>query len=195
MRRPVCPDNQIDIFPRETMERLFAHPIVVPPKLDLPFPRNAEISSERVAEILDISVRTLGRLLDRGLLRHYEIDGGLRNHWRIEFASLVQYCNTLREQADMPPCKLPGKGLRPRAEDLLPFPKADTVDIDFVADKLDCGRTMVLQLVQAGRLRAYRLYDWPAVPWRIDVRSLETYIQGLHSQAHKPALTPSASRR
>jgi hypothetical protein len=196
MRRPVCPDNQIDIFPPETMAELFAHKDAPPaPKLDLPFPRNAEVSFDRVAEILDVSASTLRRLLKKNFLRHYPIAGKRVSYARIEFASLVDYCNSLRAQCDLPPCPVPPRGLRPRADDMLPFPKADTVTIDFVTERLECGETLVLGLIEDGTLRAYRFVIGGRSTWRIDVRSLEAHIQKMHEHAARPVRRLSPATR
>ena len=186
MKRNLIPEGQISIFPAEVMTELFRHPQPPPaPKLDLPFPQTASIDQERAARILDASRRTVRRLCERELLKHYRIGGRNVGSLRIEYWSLVTYCDELRMKAGVRPRAALAKNTRPKDRDILPFPTDETVTVDFVTDKLDCGRQLVLDMIEEGKLTAYRLIDEPNASWRIWVRSLERYIESLHRQARQ----------
>jgi hypothetical protein len=182
MRRPLCPEGQEHIFPPDVMAALSSHTVVAPPKLALPFPRNEEISMDRVAEILDISPRTVRRLHKSGHLHGYVMGRKAVGATRLQYSSLVTYCDQLRLRYGFPARRPPAKGFRTNPRDLLPFSKEFTCTLKFAMDALDCGQKLITDLLESGSLDGYRL-NGGSSSWRIDVRSLERYIESLRRQA------------
>lgn len=182
MKRAVCPVGQIDIFSPEEMEKLFAHQHQELPKLELPIPQRDEVDTIRVAAILHVNPVTVCRLCERGDLKSYTLGGRKTSGWRISFTGVLEFCDRLRLRAGIPPRKPAPRGFRPKDEEILPFPWGETIDLPFAMDQLNCGRAKVLQLIESGRLTAYRLIDDSTGPWRIHRRSLERYIASLHRQ-------------
>ncbi|MFC6645487.1 helix-turn-helix domain-containing protein [Granulicella cerasi] len=193
MKRRTCIEGQTHIFSPEVMATITGHRIRSVPNLALPFPRTAEVSVERVSEILGVSTRSVLRLVQAKLFAAYS-PGGPGTMTRIKFDSLVEFCDNLRLAAGVAPRKPSPKGLRPRADDLLPFSLEDTITTERVMDVLDCGKTLVTELIEAGTLTAYKIINKPSAPWRIDVRSLERYMEKLRAQAAATSRQPATAR-
>lgn len=152
------------------------------PRLDLPFQQAEAVDARRVAKILAVSHHTVVRMMNRKLLRNYRV--GL--NWRIEYESVVEYCNELRVAYRVSEHQLlrkPARG-RLRDEDLLPFPIAQTIYAKEVERRLDIGRRPVIYLIEQGDLVGYQiLIDAAASPYRIYRPSFERYLASLHAQA------------
>ena len=153
------------------------------PKLALPFQRSAEVDKARVAKIFGVSQPTVFRMIEAKLFRTYPHPSGKGR--RIEYDSVVAYCNRLRleyrisEQMVRPP-----RGRRLRDEDLLPFPLKDTVDLKYVCRVLDCDGSAAQHLIEEGALTGYQVQIGRAgCPWRIYLPSLERYVASLHAEA------------
>ena len=168
-------DNQFELFETQTACELTPRP-------DLPFQRSAEIDVSRVMRILAVSRHTVLRMLRNHLLRNYWIG----NTPRIEYDSVVEYCNLLRVHYRISEDRLlrkPARG-RLRDEDLLPFPIAQTIYAGEVERRLDVARQNVIYLIEQGDLVGYQvLIDAAASPFRVYRPSLERYIASLHAQA------------
>jgi hypothetical protein len=163
------------------------------PKLVLPFQLKDEIDVRRIGRILGVEEATARRMVKAKLFRRYQV--APLTPWRIEYDSVVDYCNRLRlEYRISPRLKAPAPGRRHRDEDLLPFPLAESLSIKEVRDTLRCERRTVLHLIETGSLTGYRIYPeelaGSASRWRIWRRSLLEYIGSLHASA-----APSISLR
>lgn len=171
--------NQIELFEG------FNAPATRAPKLGLPFQKSETIDVKRAAAVFRVSGKTIVRMCERGLLRHYKLDGG-RANWQIEYCSVVEYCDRLRVEnaiSDSRAQLKPGHKRR-RDDELLPFPFAQTIFIADAMARLECSDVQVLKLIECGSLVAYRvLVDRPGSPWRIHEPSLDRYIQKLHTMA------------
>lgn len=165
--------------------------------ISLPFQRSQEIDVERARKILHVSVKTMRRILDKKVIRAYRLvgAGSKCNPWRIEYASLVEYCDQLRVDHGISPRSVGAMTLRGRRRDvdLLPFPIEETISVSDVAERLVCSEMTVLLLIESGTLVAYRLLNLPGGwPWRIHSLSLDRYLRNLNEQAAK---RPTTTRR
>jgi hypothetical protein len=150
------------------------------PRLALPFQRSQEIDLGRAASILGSNPFTVRRMVLAKLFRAYQLPGS--KQYRIEYNSVVDYCNQLRLHYRISEDRLLRKPLRGRLrdEDLLPFPMAATIGVAEVRAALDCTHTTVLHLLEEGALVGYQLFiDLRGCPWRIYAPSLERYLQDL----------------
>jgi hypothetical protein len=161
------------------------------PKLALPFQQSEAIDVTRVCRILDTNKNTVIRLLREGYLSGYQVHRS--KYWRIEYSSVVDYCNRLRVEYRIGTrAVVPAGGFRVKDKALLPFPPAETLTIEDVREVLDCGRKAVLYMIDEGVLTAYQLkLGAPESPWRIYRRSLERYMESLWAQARAQPVTPS----
>jgi excisionase family DNA binding protein len=152
------------------------------PKLALPFQQCEAIDVRRVAKVLAVSHRTVHYILKRGDLCGYRIG----TSWRLEYSSLVDYCNRLRLHYGITEAgllKKPTLG-RLRDQDLLPFPLAETIYAAEVQKRLDIARATVSNLILQGDLIAYQpLIGSRSCPYRIYRPSFERYLGRLHIQA------------
>lgn len=165
------------------------------PRLELPPQRPSEIDMPRVCGILGISIWTARRMVQAGLFTGHHAPGSI--FWRVDYNSLVDYCNQLRVKylissrlSRLPP------GRRHRDEDLLPFPLRFTIDANEARSRAyDFARRSVFRLLEEGALTGYRLYEGSGSAWRIDERSLERYLESLRPMvpAAKASLPQSAS--
>ena len=143
------------------------------PKLVLPFQRSEEVDINRVARILGVNRTTVCRMLEAGVIHNFRIG---RGRPRIEYNSVVEYCDRLRvEYRISSRAVLPLKGRRHRDRDLLPFPLDETIGVSDVRAMLDCPRETVQFLIEEGTLIGYKLSD-SGSPWRIWKRSVERSI-------------------
>jgi excisionase family DNA binding protein len=152
------------------------------PKIALPFQRSAEIDMRRIGKILGISSATVQRMIEAKLFNSYKIPGGRP---RIEYESVVEYCNRLRLEyriTSNPLHKI--RGRRYRDEQLLPFPLKDTITFAEVQRMLDCTKETVMRLIEEGRLSAYQVYiGMRGSPWRIQRSSFARYLESLKQPA------------
>jgi hypothetical protein len=129
---------------------------------------------------------TVHRMLRDHLLSAYQIRAGKRAPWRIEYDSVVAYCNRLRVHHFISEDRLlrtPKQG-RLRDEDLLPFPTEQTIDASEVMRRLGISRETVTGLIQAGHIVGYQiLIETKSCPWRIYAPSLDRYLASLHAEA------------
>lgn len=183
MRRSACPEGQIHIFSPEEMAELFAHPKPAAPLPPLPFERNKEIDIARACRILDTNNTTVRVLLKKKLIRSYKIKGGKTGNstYRIEHASIVEYCDQLRLTYHIAPRK-PVAG-RPADHTILPFPASETISTQDVMDHLDVSLNTVRKLFDTGDLIAYQLIVDSNSPWRIWRPSFVRYLETLRRDA------------
>lgn len=178
-------DAQFELFesPTPAAER--------PPKLELPFQRSAEIDKARVAKILGVSHATASRMVEAKLFRAYRSPG--EKILRIEYDSVVAYCNRLRLEYRISEKMIERpRGRRLRDEDLLPFPLKDTISLKEVCRVLDCDGSAAQRLIEEGALTGYQVQIGRAgCPWRVHLPSLERYVASLHAEA---AAAPSPHR-
>ena len=162
------------------------------PQLRLPFPDVKTIDVARCCAILHIVPATVYRLLRTPLsfdseemsLRGYNT---MRNApIRIEYASMVRFCDALRERHGIPDRRPAPVFGRWRDEDLLPFPWADTITSYDAAEVLNVDRTKVLLRIEAGQFEAYQIVRMS--DWRISRSSLAKAIEGfgIHQASARP---------
>jgi hypothetical protein len=191
MRRQVCPELQIDIFDADTMHQLFAHPAPEEPLPALPFERNKDVDTIRASKMLATSGNTIRRMLDDNLIRHYQIRGGIyAREYRIEHASVVEYCDKLRLKYGISPRRA-SKGPRPPDSEILPFPANETINVGSVMGSLDVSRKVAINLIESGELIGYKLVPLESAPWRIHRPSLVAYLQKLRRDASTPMVAVS----
>lgn len=154
------------------------------PKLALPFQRSSEIDVERTRRILGVSNRTVHRMLENGLIRAYRAPDTKNAAWRIEYSSVVEYCDKLRVRYCISDQRagLNGSRKRYRDHELLPFPLSETIYLADVQERLECSDQAVVHLIQTGSLVGYQvLFEQRGSPWRIYAPSLDRYIASLHA--------------
>jgi excisionase family DNA binding protein len=160
------------------------------PKLGLPFQKTQEIDVERVRKILGVSKQTIRRMLDNKLIRAYRAEDKWGS-WRIEYSSVVEYCNKLRVLHAISDKRvgLGGSRRRYRDHELLPFPLDQTVYVAEVQERLECSATAITHLIDSGKLVGYQvLFETPGCPWRIHAPSVDKYLASLHAMAGKSAI-------
>lgn len=179
-----CPDGQIHIFSDAEMAQLFAHPSPAAPLPPLPFARNKEIDVARACRILDTNLRTVQRMCQDKLIRSYKVRGGRKGRptYRIEHASVVEYCDMLRLEYHIPPRK--GSAVaRPVDDTILPFPAREAIYTQEVMDHLGVSQGTVRKLFDSGDLVAYQLIIGSNSPWRIWRPSFVKYLEQLQRDA------------
>lgn len=148
----------------------------------LPFAEKEWISVPRACSILSVAPTTFYRLRKlRGpdgkpLLETLDMGRGMH---RVKYASLVAFCDRIRERYAIPDRrpKLDHPMFRHRDEDLLPFPARDIMGttealtyLPFVND------AAVLSRIEEGCFEAYRLADAPLWRWRISRPSFAAWL-------------------
>jgi hypothetical protein len=164
------------------------------PKLELPFQKSSEIDVKRAQRILGITKRSIHRMLQDKRLSGYRAVDKNSSPWRIEYSSVVAYCDKLRMIYAISDRRVGRKpGARCRDHELLPFPLSETIGAAEVRKRLDCSHAAVLHLIDTGSLVGYQVVETTGSPWRIHAPSLEAYIRSLHVMAGKgPSSRPSA---
>jgi hypothetical protein len=151
-------------------------------QLVLPWAEREWIDVPRTCRILGCSWTTIVRLVEAGSIDL--LDFRRRGWKKIRYASVVTYCDRLREQfaiADRRP-PLSSPILRHRDEDLLPFPLRDTIGVADVREALNLGyQTRVLQFIEEGAFEAYQLI--PGSPWRVSLSSFQRWLDDRHAAA------------
>lgn len=181
---PTLDVAQFDLFGGEKPVALTS------PKLALPFQRTEEVDTVRVSRIFGVAKSTVRRMCERKLLRAYTMSGA-RGHWRIEYASVVEYCDELRVRHHISERRalLSGARRRYRDSDLLPFPLAETIYVPDICTRVGLATTAAIHLIEEGALVGYQLLiDTPGCPWRIHAPSLDRYLASCHAMA---AIDPS----
>jgi hypothetical protein len=161
---------------------LFAefHPAECAPKLELPFQGSAQIDLKRLQRILGIDPRTMRRMIHEKAFRSFCGPSGRR----IEYDSVVDFCNKLRVEFGISACSAKPRLGRMRDRDLLPFPLDETIGVPETCAILDCSVGACIGLIDEGKLVAYKIRNGHIkCPWRIHRPSLERYIASLHAQA------------
>ena len=140
----------------------------------LPFAEKEWISVDRSCSILGIGFTTLYRLRklrdeqDKPLIDVIDYGSGRRQ--RVLYASIVRFCDRLREKYAIPDQRppLPNEIFRHRDEHLLPFPLSDTIS---AKDALSClgydSLDPVWNFCEEGAFHSYQILPEPGSPWRI----------------------------
>lgn len=152
-------------------------------QLLLPFAEKEYVDVRRAGRILGLSPRAVLELHECGQIAI--IDYAKRKWKRVNYKSIVDLCDHLRQQFAIPDRRPPLSAayLRYRDEDLLPFPITDTMDVSSVMEVLGYNSPVPIYLmIEEGRFESYRLS--PRSPWRISATSLAAYLEGVHSRAH-----------
>jgi excisionase family DNA binding protein len=68
-----------------------------PDQLLLPWSPRFTVSTARVAEILDVSIQTVTRLIEDGTLRAYKVRDKPNSPWRISYDSVVAHCESIHQ--------------------------------------------------------------------------------------------------
>ncbi len=144
-------------------------------QLLLPFAEKEYISPKRAASILGVSYVTL---FDLHTAERIEmIDYAKFKHKRVRYASIVAFCDRLREHygiADRRPA-LPSPIFRYRDEDLLPFPLTDTLTVKEAMLILGYDSPFpVRQMIEQGLFEGYKISA--SSPWRISRISLASFL-------------------
>lgn len=154
------------------------------PKLTLPVQTVGEIDMRRLCRILGITIRTAQRMMEKGILRGYRVPH-VGNAWRIDYGSVVEFCDRLRVRYCISDSRARLEGIRRRYRDseLLPFPIAETIGAHEVKEALDCAIHTIAHLVESGYIIGYQLFpEKRGSLWRIHKPSLERYLASLRPQ-------------
>jgi hypothetical protein len=173
--------SQFELF--EGFEPQAAHA----PKLALPVQSAMEIDVQRLRRILGVSDKTVHRMLESGSIRGYRVPHTQNASWRIEYTSVVEFCDQLRIRFCIADRRAGLGGIRKRYRDseLLPFPLDETIYSPQVEDQLGCSSQAVVHLIETGKLVGYQLVpDKRGSRWRIHALSLDRYIASL--RPHRP---------
>jgi len=73
----------------------------VPDQLLLPWSPRYTISTARVAEMLDVSVQTITRLIEDGTLKAYKVRQKPNSPWRINYDSVIAYVESMHKEAGL----------------------------------------------------------------------------------------------
>lgn len=161
-------------------------------QLRLPFPDVKTIDAAHCCSILHIVPATVYRLLRTPLHADPE-ETSIRGYntmrfapIRIEYASVVRFCDVLRERHSIPDRRPAPTFGRWRDEELLPFPWADTISTEDAADVLGIDRSKVLLRIEVGQFEAYQIVAMS--DWRISKTSLAKAIAGfgIHQTSARP---------
>lgn len=154
------------------------------------FAEKAWISVDRAAAILDISVATLYRLRrlsdEHGRRLIDTIDYGRGKRQRVKYASVVRFCDRLRERyaiADRRP-RLDHPMFRWKDVELLPFPPEDTISVrEALAAMSYESETPVLRLCEEGAFDCYQILPHPGSRWRISRNSFSAWLEKTRNRA------------
>jgi excisionase family DNA binding protein len=69
-----------------------------PDQLLLPWSPRYTISSSRAAEILDVSVMTVTRMIEDGTLKAYKVRNKPNSPWHINYDSLVAHIESIHQR-------------------------------------------------------------------------------------------------
>jgi excisionase family DNA binding protein len=68
-----------------------------PDQLLLPWSPRYSISTARAAEILDVSIQTVTRMIEDGTLKAYKVRDKLNSPWRINYDSLMAHIESIHK--------------------------------------------------------------------------------------------------
>jgi hypothetical protein len=152
-----------------------------PAQILLPFAEKEWISVERAMRILDIGVATL-YMLRASKYQHGEpfidvVDCGHGLRKRVKYASVVRYCDYLREIYGIPDRRprLVSAILRHRDEDILPFPAHDTINVRTASRCSPYARQTIGRLCEQRTFEAYQIAE--DSPWRISRPSFAAWLE------------------
>lgn len=146
-------------------------------QLLLAFAEKEYVDNHRARRILRVSPPALGRLAQMG--RICWVDYGKASWKRVNYQSIVDYCDHLRRAHKIPDRRPPLEPpyLRYRDVDLLPFPWGDTVTAQQAARALGYEKVdSVVTRIEAGCFEAYQIV--PGSNWRVSRSSLLRFIEG-----------------
>lgn len=148
----------------------------------LPFAEKEYIDVPRARRILGVSTVTVLNLYQAGKIEI--IDYAKCKRKRVRYQSIVDFCDELRERYGIkdrrPPLSHPM--FRHADTDLLPFPLADTINVERAAQILGYETAApVISLVLDYRFDAYHFL--PNSPWRISLSSLAAYLKVVYGRA------------
>jgi excisionase family DNA binding protein len=66
-------------------------------QLLLPWSPRFSISTARAAEILDVSIQTVTRMIEDGTLKAYKVRAKLNSPWRINYDSLMAHIELIHQ--------------------------------------------------------------------------------------------------
>lgn len=162
-------------------------PAAAPAQLLLPYAEREWIDVARARRILGVGGNDTIYLLRRPCLGRPYIEGidfGKNKRQRILYASVVRYCDWLREHYALPDRRpaLPNSIFRHRDEDLLPFPLAETIGVPEAQTFLPYDSTaFVFKRLEEGAFHAYKLMPGsPTSPWRICRPDFARWLQRAH---------------
>lgn len=148
----------------------------------LPLKEREYINVPRCCHILGCSWTVIARLLEA---KEIELVDFRKRGWkRIRYASVVAYCDGLRQRYGIVDRRAPLSSpiLRHRDEDVLPFPLHDTIGSEDAMSALGFASLWpVVKLIESGTFEAYHLM--PLSPWRISRRSFETWARTIFKGA------------
>lgn len=161
------------------------------PQFVLPFAEREWVDMERACSILgDVNWKTVVRMAQSGMIDMIDYRPGARK--KVRYHSLVEFCNGLRRQWDLPDRRpiLSAPYLRHRDRDLLPFPMQETMDRREAMRALGSShKEIIMQLVREGCFEAYQLM--PGSPWRISRPSFERYLREVYYHPRRRADLPA----
>lgn len=150
----------------------------------LPFAEKEWISVERTMAILSVPISTLYRIRAahdaQGRPFIDVADWGVGRRKRVLYASVVRYCDYLRQRYGIPDRRPPLANaiFRHRDEDLLPFPIRDTIGVRQAMALLGYEtRRPISLLAEEGKFEAYRLLEIEGSPWRISRSSIGAWME------------------
>ena len=155
-------------------------------QLTLPFSLKDAVSVKRTSLILGVSNNVVFRILGFGVLT--SMQRGERGPMHIRHASLVEYCDRLRETFGLPNRRpiLSNPIFRHADRDIPPFPLEMNLSVAQVMAALQLEKSRVIQMANRQQLEAYQLT--PVSPWRFYRPSVEKYIAAIHAKSKR---TPS----
>lgn len=150
-------------------------------QLLLPFAEREYIDVKRTARILCVTHTTVHSFYAKGYIEM--LDYAKRKFKRVRYASVVAFCDRIRERygiRDRRP-KLTSEYLRHRDCDLLPFPLEDTIRVEDAAAIFGyASRSPIYLMIEEGRFDAYQFTT--THPWRISRSSLALYVQSIRDR-------------
>ena len=147
------------------------------------FAEREYVDMERACHILGASWSMVNRMAASGYL--ILVDFRRRGRKRVNYASIIEHCDRLRQEYAIPDRRSPlsSELRRYRDDDILPFPLRDTIGATDAAPMLGYQvKWSALKLCEEGRFEAYRLH--PGAPWRISLPSLQKYLEEITKGIH-----------
>jgi hypothetical protein len=141
-----------------------------------PFAEKEYIDNRRAQAILGVSRAGIHRMLAMGFIA--SINYGAHTVKRINYHSVVSYCDHLRRRHHIPDRRPPLSEpcLRHRDCDLLPFPLADTISFQEAMRALGfIHYDGLVGRIEMGCFEAYQIV--PQAKWRISRSSLQLFIE------------------